>query len=823
MLTAANERDDPCIQLCDGWMLAVTGAGQAHTPSQIAASDVWITASVPGTATSALRAAGRWTIDKAYSLHDKDIWYRLALQKSGSYRLRFEGLATFAEVWLDDVRIAQSDNMFLPLETDVQLSAHNILHIAFRSLTTQLHLIKGRRARWRTALITESKLRFVRTTLLGHMPGWCPPVDIAGPWRPISLLPMADTGPSGIEVKAKWSVENGGRLEASFALADGRAPVLTCNGYHAKCRLHEGRYTATMELRDITPWSPHTHGEPVLYPVAICDGDRRWELGSTGFRSLEIDGGTDGSDFRFQVNGQPVFMRGVCWTPPDIADISFSEERYRREFDLLREANINMVRISGTMFYESPEFFRLADEYGILVWQDIPLANFDYPLDDPDFVETIRAETAQFACATQMSPSLAVVCGGSEIWQQASMLGLPEAVWKNDTFWKSIEDHTRSLRDNIIFVGNSPSGGALPFHVNAGIGHYYGVGAYNRPLEDARRANVKFASECLAFANVPDAITIDETFGEAPLARSKWKERVPQDRGASWDFEDTREFYMQLLYGVHPSRERSEEPGRYLALARATSAEVMETTFAEWRKPGSRTGGGLVFFWKDLWAGAGWGIVDSQGRPKSAWYALKRAFRPLQLLMSDEGVNGLMLHVLNETTREHRLNLTVSCLREGSIPVAKGEKLLTMQSQATHSIAVTDVLGAFFDANYAYKFGPPAHDVTLTQLTCAHSGKVVAEAVHFPNGRQTDRFDTGLQASVKIDGGKAILTVQCSRFAQTVSIASAAWKPADNFFHLAPGQARQIMLQPIRTGEGNDASLTITALNHIGSLRVAAR
>jgi beta-mannosidase len=70
----------------------------------------------------------------------------------------------------------------------------------------------------------------------------------------------------------------------------------------------------------------------------------------------------------------------------------------------------------------------------------------------------------------------------------------------------------------------------MPFWPHDGCAHYYGVGAYLRPLADARLAGVRFASECLAFAN-PAAGTPAPVAGR-PLGR------VPQDNGASWDFGD---------------------------------------------------------------------------------------------------------------------------------------------------------------------------------------------------------------------------------------------------------------------------------------------
>ena len=51
-----------------------------------------------------------------------------------------------------------------------------------------------------------------------------------------------------------------------------------------------------------------------------------------------------------------------------------------------------------------------------------------------------------------------------------------------------------------------PSGGDPVIRVDTGIAQYFGVGAYLRDLPDARHSGVRFASECLAFSNLPDPV-----------------------------------------------------------------------------------------------------------------------------------------------------------------------------------------------------------------------------------------------------------------------------------------------------------------------------
>ena len=777
--------------LSAGWRMASTASGAWATPADIDPAAEWLAATVPGTVAETLRAHGRWSETAPTPLHDRDHWYRVTLAVAGRRRLRFDGLATVAEVYLDGAPILTSRSMFLAHEVDVDLRPGMELAIVFRSLAAALGTLQPKRARWRPRLIPEQRLRALRTTLLGHMPGWDAPIDVVGPVRPITLSDPATDPIRTVRLDASFDGIDG-HLKARLVFEEPTTPAtarLLCADCETRLTLDgDGALVGELPLAGIAPWWPATHGDPVLHEVEAEIDGVRFALGRVGFRRLEIDLGDDGRGFGFLVNGVPVFARGSVWVPTDRVGLSGDRAAYEAELTRIRDAGLNMVRVPGIATYEAEAFHDLCDELGLLVWQDLMFANFDYPAADADFVALAAAEAGAVAARLAAHPSTALICGGSEITQQAAMMGLPPARWGNPLFDDILPAVVAEAAPGLPWLRSTPDGGAMPFAANVGVTHYYGVGAYGRPLEDARRANVRFAAECLAFACVPEDRTVAEHLAVPPVHSPGWKAGVPRDPGAGWDFEDVRETYERMIFHLDPPALRYADPERYLDVARATVAHVIEETIREWRRPGSTCRGALVFTHRDPKIGSGWGLVDALGRPKSAFHALARASAPLIVILSDEGVNGLDVHVVNDTAEPVAARLELVALADGHRPVASGTRDVEVPVRGSLSLAATDLFGAFFDTTRAYRFGPAAHDLTHARLIAA-DGAVLAEAFHWPLGRPTTPKRTGLSARAERVGDDWELVISCDEAVTSVVIADENFTCADGF-HMAPGDKR---------------------------------
>lgn len=838
------------VALDAGWELCALAPGAAENPAALSSQTLnWHAAQVPGTAASSLQAAGLWNLDTPRVFDAEDWWFRVRF-KAPAHRpgdkvlLHFGGIATVAQVWLNGQSILESDNMFHSHLIDVGtlLTADNELLLCCRALEPLLRARRPR-PRWRTPMVEQQQLRWIRTTLLGRTPGWSPPCAPVGPWRGVWLehrraidlhsthlsAQLSATGQGVVSFTGEITELAGSRMKsATLLVASADAP----DSPVAQCALQQDgpMWAGTVTVAQPERWWPHTHGKPARYPASLKidlgSEEVRVELGYIGFRRLQLQ--RDGGDFALRVNDEAIFCRGACWMPTDAVGLQASAADHRVVFEQIRDAGMNMLRVCGPTVYESDEFLDLCDEYGVLLWQDFMFANMDYPADDAHFRDSIEREAEQQLARLQSRPALAMLCGNSEVAQQASMAGAARELWAPPLFESILADLAQRWCPAVPYCPSSTHGGAFPHQVSEGVTSYYGVGAYLRPPIDARVSQLRFASEALAFANVPERETLDELAGSSALRvhHPRWKQRVPRDLGAGWDFDDVRDHYLTQLYGVQPLAVRYADHERYLRLSRVASAEVMAAAFGEWRRAGSLCRGALVWFLRDLWAGAGWGVIDAAGRPKAAYYALRRTLQPLWLHVADEGNNGLVLHMGNEGVGSRSLTLEVG-LHRWSDPVGvPWRREVQIPARGVLALPVMDLAEGFLDLSYAFRFGPASYDVLVANLWS--SGEVgaadkapLAQAFYFPLGApQGVTNDLGLTAvATALGEGALSVTVSTRKFAQAVHIDALGYIAEDQYFHLAPGSTRTVRLLP-QAAPPARFSVLVQAMNAATPIRV---
>ena len=811
--------------LTDEWEMASADAG-AQSPGLLAR---WLPASVPGTVAAGLRRLGQWSLDGPPRRFDgEQWWYRRRFSASPPATgdrliLGFDGLATLAEVWLNGTLLGRSANMFQAHEFDVTglVGASNELIIRFAPLEEFL-AVKRPRPRWRTPMVSHQQLRWVRTSLMGRTPGWSPPAPPLGPWRPVWLEHRSTLQLEDLRLGSTLKGQHGTlELAAGITLlanasVQSASVSVTRNGHCHSGALEiepgRGLIRGRVEIAMVKPWWPHTHGEPALYEATLhlmiiaADGTPSQvnvDLGRIGFRTVNLE--RNGGDFALNINGTRIFCRGAVWTPLDCISLNASATEYRDAIEEVRTAGMNMLRVAGPFVYESDTFLDLCDSAGILLWQDFMFANMDYPAADQAFAANVAIEVAQALRRLQAHPSLSVLCGNSEVSQQAAMSGAAREQWAPALFETTLATQAREFCPDVPYCPSSTHGGDFPFSPNQGVTSYYGVGAYLQPLADARRSELKFASECLAFANIPEAETLAQADGGAlHYNQPRWKQRTPRDLGAGWDFDDVRDCYLEKLFRLDAASLRYGDQERYLRLSRATSGEVMSGAFAEWRRARSVCRGALVLFLRDLWPGAGWGIIDSNGLRKAAYYYLKRTLQDSAIFITDEGSNGLIVHLVNDAPQPAHGRLQIE-LYKLSQPVGRPvSRSLSLESRSIAEINPVELFEGFVDLSYTYRFGPPMYDVMRVAFQRGDGGRSI-EAFHFPLGLPNTQGDVGLAATARPVAGGVEVSIETRGFAQAVHIEASGYVADDQYFHLAPRDQRIVKLTPRRPSDASGA------------------
>ena len=124
-----------------------------------------------------------------------------------------------------------------------------------------------------------------------------------------------------------------------------------------------GEVQGAMNVKNLKRWAPDA---PVLYDVTVTGGDDRVEE-RIGFRNIEVDG------TRILINGEPRFMRCISFHEeiPQRMGRAFSKADATMLLSEARDLGVNMIRLAH---YPQNEYtVRMAEEMGILLWQEIPI------------------------------------------------------------------------------------------------------------------------------------------------------------------------------------------------------------------------------------------------------------------------------------------------------------------------------------------------------------------------------------------------------------------------------------------------------------------
>lgn len=187
----------------------------------------------------------------------------------------------------------------------------------------------------------------------------------------------------------------------------------------------------TVKGGDVKLWWPNGYGEQYLYTLKVTwqGGNRKINTNEVkasphtssksvtiGFRTIELieESIESGNTFYFKVNGFPIFIKGSNWIPMDILpEKMFDYDKLKYLMSAVRNANMNTLRVWGGGVYESDEFYKLADDYGILIWQDMMFACAMYPV-FPEFLESVQTELSQNIRRIQNHPSILLWSGNNE-------------------------------------------------------------------------------------------------------------------------------------------------------------------------------------------------------------------------------------------------------------------------------------------------------------------------------------------------------------------------------------------------------------------------
>lgn len=812
----------------------------------------WYPATVPGTVHTDLMA-NDLIEDPFYRLNersvqwvDKEDWMYETTLRATAYevaqsnqQLVFFGLDTYADVYLNHHCILRADNMHRTWRIDVKgilREGDNLLEVYFNS-PIKVDLPKfdkydyafntGPDQSQNGGIFHKTLSVFARKAGYHYGWDWGPRLVTSGIWRPIELQTWSGQRISDVQyVQGDVNARSASltafvEVEADESVADATVSVSADGKLLAskKTTLQKGVNRIEVPCKVSKPrlWWTNGLGEPNLYNfTAALDVDgNRVEATNTeiGLRSLKLihKPDPDGHCFYFELNGKPVFAKGVDMVPLDNFLPRITPERYEKHVLDAKAVNMNMIRVWGGGVYEDDYFYKLCDRNGMLVWQDFMFACSTYPADSI-FLANIRQEAIDNVKRLRNHSSIALWCGNNECqdvyygwggkYNYYKEKGVEELTTRQfkDMYFRVLPEVVKEYGGGIAYWPSSPFAFEdTPSDGRNGDAHYWGVwhgrdsiGHYN--IEKAR-----FFSE-YGFQSFPEFESV--------------KIYAPQER----DWHITSDVMMchqrAGSYANNLIKEYMDNEFRtpadfptFLYVGSVLQGDAIKTAVEAHRRDMPHCMGTLVWQHNDCWPVASWAGRDYYGRWKAQQYYSRQAYD--DILVSPV-VLGDSLHVNVVTDRRTPAKgvVTLRAMRLDGTPV--WEKHLPYSAAPLTSVEIftDDIRNRLADNKRG--------DVIFT-ADFAVKGDRTYSNVAYPCKQKFMNY-TIPQLSVDIapaEGGYDV-TLGSDVFARAVFLSLDGIDNffSDNYFDILPGGKRTIRVTTALSPDDFGRQLKVTSMGH---------
>ncbi len=648
----------------------------------------WLEASVPGTIHTDL-LANKYIPDPFFGNNEKDLqwienenWeyktnFRISKKEflQSHIELQFDGLDTYAKVFVNDTLVLIADNMFRSWKVDVKKyvrAGKNKLLVVFESAVKRG---KEEAKKLSYTLPGDEKV-FTRKAQYQYGWDWGPRFVTCGIWKNVSLESWSDArlldvkciqkslNDSLAELEFECKIESDIDENAFLDLLKGKYKDLS-GQITSKIKLQKGihTYKINYNVKDPHFWWCSGLGFPTTYSFEISLSYNSQFLGikniEIGLRTVELVQTKDsfGSSFYFKLNGIPVFMKGANYIPQDNFLPRVKKEDYEKLVKNVADANMNMLRVWGGGVYADDEFYNQCDKQGVLVWQDFMFACVMYPGDD-HFYENVGEEVVDQVERLRNHPCIALWCGNNEVDEGWKNWG-----WQKQFKYSEIDSATIAQNNSILFndfikdIVNTTDGSRAYWPSSPSIGwghkesfeqgdsHYWGVWWGMQPFEMYEEKVPRFASE-YGFQGMPSYSSfwrmgvIKDYNGIYDSPRSMDLSNIPSDiRVDSVNLlahqkhptgYKTIQTYMERDYNVPKSNVEN-----YIYVSQLLQAEGMKTAIEAHRRAKPYCMGTLYWQLNDCWPVTSWSSFDYYGDWKAVHYQAKRSFETITISMDE--------------------------------------------------------------------------------------------------------------------------------------------------------------------------------------------